>query len=124
MKKTLAAAAIILALSSASAFAQERAGGAAVGAVSGALVLGPVGALAGAVIGYTAGPSISRSWRERHPQRRAANNNQHRPVRDANAAVPNGRVAQNAPAANPPPTQAVAPPPPAKNVLPPVQGLE
>src|ERR1700730_12374120 len=44
------------------AIAQERAGDAALGAVSGAVVLGPVGAVAGALIGYTAGPSIARSW--------------------------------------------------------------
>jgi hypothetical protein len=30
--------------------------------VSGAVVLGPIGAVAGAFIGYSAGPSISRSW--------------------------------------------------------------
>ena len=44
------------------AFAQERAGQAALGALSGAIVLGPVGAVAGAVIGYTAGPAIASSW--------------------------------------------------------------
>ena len=35
--------------------AQERAGDAALGALSGAVVLGPVEAVAGAVIGLTAG---------------------------------------------------------------------
>lgn len=59
------------------AFAQkERAGSAAIGAVSGALVLGPVGLVAGAVIGYTAGPEIGRSLRgsraQPRPQARAA----------------------------------------------------
>lgn len=44
------------------ALAQERAGQAALGALSGAIVLGPVGAVAGAVIGYTAGPAIASSW--------------------------------------------------------------
>jgi len=44
------------------AHAQERAGSAALGAVSGAVVLGPVGAVAGALIGYTAGPAIAHSW--------------------------------------------------------------
>jgi hypothetical protein len=44
------------------AVAQERAGQAALGALSGAIVLGPVGAVAGAVIGYTAGPAIASSW--------------------------------------------------------------
>jgi len=45
------------------AAAQERAGSAALGALSGAIVLGPVGLVAGAVIGYTAGPEIGRSLR-------------------------------------------------------------
>ena len=57
MKKTIAGVALSLALMSSSAMAQERAGDAALGALSGAVVLGPIGAVAGAVIGYTAGPS-------------------------------------------------------------------
>jgi hypothetical protein len=44
------------------ALATERRGDAALGAVSGAVVFGPIGALAGAVVGYTAGPSIAHSW--------------------------------------------------------------
>lgn len=44
------------------ASAQERGGDAALGALSGALVFGPVGAVAGALVGYTAGPEIARSW--------------------------------------------------------------
>jgi hypothetical protein len=51
--------------------AQERAGSAALGAVSGAVVLGPVGALAGAFIGYSAGPAIARSWGVGHSASRA-----------------------------------------------------
>ncbi|WJR75899.1 DNA-directed RNA polymerase subunit N [Bradyrhizobium sp. NP1] len=62
MKNTIASAALSLALMSSAAMAQERAGDAALGAVSGAVVLGPIGAVAGAVIGYTAGPSISHLW--------------------------------------------------------------
>jgi hypothetical protein len=62
MKKTIASVALSLALMSSAAMAQERAGDAALGALSGAVVLGPIGAVAGAVIGYTAGPSISNSW--------------------------------------------------------------
>jgi len=61
MRKSVAAAAVWLALLPASALAQERAGDAALGALSDALVLGPVGAVAGAVVGYTAGPTIARS---------------------------------------------------------------
>jgi hypothetical protein len=52
---------LLLALAPSAALAQ-RAGDAALGAVAGAVVLGPVGAVAGAFVGYTAGPSISRSW--------------------------------------------------------------
>jgi len=55
-------AALALSLFASAAMAQERATDAALGAVSGAVVLGPVGAVAGALIGYTAGPAISRSW--------------------------------------------------------------
>jgi hypothetical protein len=62
MKKLLVAVLIGGSFISFHANAQERAGDAALGAVSGAVVLGPVGAVAGAFIGYMAGPSISRSW--------------------------------------------------------------
>jgi hypothetical protein len=62
MKKLLAAVVIAGLLVSLKANAQERAGSAALGAVSGAIVLGPVGAVAGAFIGYSAGPAIARSW--------------------------------------------------------------
>jgi hypothetical protein len=59
--KILIAAVAALALAT-PAQAQERAGSAALGALSGAVVLGPVGLVAGAVIGYTAGPEIGRAW--------------------------------------------------------------
>ena len=76
MKKFLAAAVIGLSFAPVDVIAQERAGDAALGALSGAVVLGPVGALAGAVVGYTAGPSIARSWglrgSEGHHQERPA----------------------------------------------------
>ena len=51
MKKVLAIAAVALAFAPTSVSAQERVGHAALGAVSGAVVLGPVGAVAGGVIG-------------------------------------------------------------------------
>jgi len=54
------AAAIMLAPSLAQA--HERLGDAALGALSGAVVAGPFGLLAGGVVGWTAGPSIARSW--------------------------------------------------------------
>ena len=62
MKKTIASVVLSLALMSSTAMAEERVGDAALGALSGVVVLGPIGAVAGAVIGYTAGPSISHSW--------------------------------------------------------------
>jgi hypothetical protein len=62
MRRAIAIAGFALSLTSSVAMAQERAGDAALGALSGAVVLGPIGAVAGAVVGYTAGPSISRSW--------------------------------------------------------------
>ncbi len=62
MKKILAAGVITLAVAPSGVLAQERAGDAALGALSGAVVLGPIGAVAGAVVGYTAGPSIAHSW--------------------------------------------------------------
>jgi hypothetical protein len=63
MKKAIAIAAMSLSLISSQARADEhRPGDAALGALSGAVVLGPIGAVAGAVVGYTAGPSIAHSW--------------------------------------------------------------
>src|SRR6516164_1748858 len=63
MKKPLAVAVMALSFAPSCVLAQERAGDAALGALSGAVVLGPVGAVAGAVIGFTAGP-VNRSARE------------------------------------------------------------
>jgi hypothetical protein len=62
MKRFLAAVVMAVALTPSGAFAQERVGDAALGGLSGAVVFGPVGAVAGIVVGYTAGPGISRSW--------------------------------------------------------------
>jgi len=79
MIKAISGAAVILVIATSAASAQHRAGDAALGAVSGAVVLGPVGAVAGAFIGYSAGPSIARSWgldRSRSRQRRQAASDQ------------------------------------------------
>ena len=62
MKKIVVAAVIAIWCVPSATLAGERVGDAALGALSGAVVLGPVGAVAGAVIGYTAGPSIADSW--------------------------------------------------------------
>jgi hypothetical protein len=79
MIKAILAAAVILVIATSAASAQHRAGDAALGAVSGAVVLGPIGAIAGAFIGYSAGPSIARSWgldrsRSSRQRRQAASN--------------------------------------------------
>jgi hypothetical protein len=61
MKKTLLAAAVFV-LFAAPAHAQERFVDGLLGGVSGALVAGPVGLVAGTLVGVTAGPAISSSW--------------------------------------------------------------
>ena len=128
MKKAIASVALSLALMSSTAMAQERAGDAALGALSGALVLGPVGAVAGAVIGWTAGPSISHSWglnRSSAPRyaRRTASPDARVPPGDSQNPVPN----QSAPKDQATP-QAAAPARPSATITastaPPVQPLE
>ena len=73
MKHKLVVAAVAMLLLPAAAQAQERVGDAALGALSGAVVLGPVGAVAGALVGFTAGPHIAGAWGVRthaeHPVR-------------------------------------------------------
>ena len=69
MKRLIAGAVIALALVPSGALAQERTADAALGALSGAVVLGPLGAVAGAVVGYTAGPAIANSWGLRRSSR-------------------------------------------------------
>jgi hypothetical protein len=124
MKNKLAISAIALSLTSSAAIAGERPTDAALGAVSGAVVFGPIGAVAGAVVGYTAGPSISHPWR-----RSSRAHHAHKPTRqEARAAdASNGRPAPRNEAALP--TTSAAPAPPespkaAPTALPPVQGLE
>jgi hypothetical protein len=114
MKKTIALATIALSLMSSRALADEHRGGdAALGALAGAVVLGPIGAIAGAAVGYTAGPSIAHSWGFRHsassaqrikrssiPQQNSSGSPAPRPA-VAKAPVPRPRTA----AAVPPPVQ-------------------
>jgi hypothetical protein len=120
MIKALATAALLLALAPSAALAQ-RAGDAALGAVAGAVVLGPVGAVAGAFVGYTAGPSISRSWglegsrssrHRRQSSRESVRGARAEAISSAGPADRSGRVASN-PVPNPPRSKA-----------PPVQTLE
>ncbi len=102
-----------------SSLAGERAGDAALGALSGALVLGPVGAVAGAVVGYTTGPQIAQGWGLRSPP--------HRRTRSASAAAPPSRAnpapkppAHAVPSARSPASMHSA----ATTAMPPVQSLE
>lgn len=114
MKKQIAIAVMAVTVSTA-AVAGERATGAALGAVSGAVVLGPIGAVAGAFIGYTAGPSMSRAWgvrgnsSARAPRRTASN--EARSYRESQAAMGG-------------PSAAAAAPRTPKAKAPPVQPLE
>jgi hypothetical protein len=73
MKFTIAAAAIAAGLVFAPAVAQaDRAVNTGLGVGSGLLVFGPVGAVVGGVVGYTAGSGIARSWGLSRPHRRPA----------------------------------------------------
>nr|WP_245286970.1 hypothetical protein [Bradyrhizobium sp. Tv2a-2] len=67
--------------------------------MSGAVVLGPIGAVGGAVIGYSAGPSIAHSWGLRRSStnrqaRRAASRDTRAPAGD-NQPVPNSQPVPN-----------------------------
>ncbi len=72
MRTILVATVMALTLAPFGASAQERTGDAALGALAGAVVLGPVGLVAGAAVGYTAGPSIASSWGLRRSNHRHA----------------------------------------------------
>src|SRR5437763_398988 len=98
MTKAFATAAMILLLAPSAAFAGDhRPGDAALGALSGAVVLGPVGAVAGAVVGYTAGPAIARSWGfDRRGAARHRRQASKESVRGARAEAPSKQVENNA----------------------------
>lgn len=130
MRRSLAIVALCLALTPEIANAGERPADAALGAVSGALVFGPIGAVAGAVVGYTAGPSISHGLRRGGAPRQAR-----RPNYEARAAIGDAQPAprETAPANQSAPVAAapIPAPPPAQppagttaSVAPPVQPLE
>ena len=61
MTKTFVCMVTAALLAASGAFAGERPFDAGLGTVSGAVFLGPVGAIAGGEIGYTKGPAISRT---------------------------------------------------------------
>ena len=115
MKKLLVAAVIAGSLFSYEARAQQRAGSAALGAVSGALVLGPVGAVAGAFIGYAAGPAIAHSWGVGHSASRSR-----APRTSQGSAGSQEVVVRNTPLPAAKPVEAVA----ARKTAPPVQGFD
>jgi hypothetical protein len=132
MKMSLAAAVIALTFLPSDALAQERAGDAALGALSGAIILGPVGAVAGAVVGYTTGPAIARSWglrrsAPRHVRRPAKRPTQAAPKQRASpqntgaqAASGHGPASMNSPSTANGSPQSTA----ARGGMPPVQPLE
>ena len=127
MKAITAIAGLLVLLVSPAAMAQ-RAGDAALGAVAGAVVLGPVGAVAGAFVGYTAGPSISRSWgidgrRSARQRKQAAQDGGVRTARaEAAGSGPTAQAPRPAtPASAPAPRPARAA---AKTSFPPVQTLD
>jgi hypothetical protein len=81
MKTVIAAMALALSLTVATTSAYAgRVANTAIGTLTGLVVFGPVGAVAGAAVGYTAGHGIARSWGlsrtprtpARHVQRQAA----------------------------------------------------
>jgi hypothetical protein len=130
MKRVLAAGLLVACLVPFGAHAEERAGDAALGAISGAVVFGPVGAVAGALVGYTAGPNIARSWRLRSPDRRPKAQAVNRSRPSAAKSAPT-TVSHSAGATRPPSTAASAQPAAkaagstsSASGMPPVQSLE
>jgi len=124
MKTMVAIAVLSLALISSTAIAEERPGDAALGAVSGAVVLGPIGAVAGAVIGWTAGPSISRSWSlhraSPHARRAASPNDRVSDIQSTpNQSAPKDRAVPQAAAGLTRPSATTT-----ASTMPPVQPLE
>ncbi len=120
MKWKIAFSILALSLATQATADEHRGGDAALGALSGAVVLGPIGAVAGAVVGYTTGPSIAHAWgfrrgsaahqRARPPRQNAqasASAAQVTPTAATAAATPQPRLATSARTASskPPPVQ-------------------
>src|SRR5262245_1110278 len=125
MKKFLVAAVIAIWCVPSVTLAGERVGDAALGGLSGAIVLGPIGAVAGAVIGYTAGPSIADSWGLRRSEPRQSA----KPPKSASKRVSSAQVnlstdPRRAASARDVPTPPVRPSMPAHDSSLPINGLE
>jgi hypothetical protein len=119
MKWKIAFSIVALTIASQASADEHRGGDAALGALSGAVVLGPIGAVAGAVVGYTAGPSIARAWGFR---RGSTAHQRARPARqDARAPEQVTPTAAAAPATPPPRSASLAR---TASRPPPVQTLE
>jgi hypothetical protein len=70
----------------------------AIGTLTGLVVFGPVGAVAGAAVGYTAGHGIARSWGLSRPQYRSSRIVQRKAERmDASVPVPRNKPADSRP---------------------------
>ena len=66
LKTSFGIAVVAVGLIATPAAAGERLGDAAMGALAGAVVLGPVGAVAGGVVGYVKGPNIAHGMGLHH----------------------------------------------------------
>ena len=109
MKWKIAFSILALSLATQASADEHRGGDAALGALSGAVVLGPFGAVAGAVVGYTAGPSIAHAWGFRRGSTTAHQRARHA-KQDAQASASPAQVTPTAAtvAATPQPRPAVA----------------
>ena len=72
LKTSFGIAIVAVGLIATPAAAGERLGDAAMGALAGAVVLGPVGAVAGGVVGYVKGPNIAHGMGLHHHHKPAA----------------------------------------------------
>jgi hypothetical protein len=121
MKWKIAFSILALSLATQVSADERRGGDAALGALSGAVVLGPIGAVAGAVVGYTAGPSIAHAWgfrRGRTAHHRARPARQEAQVSPA-LVTPTAATVPAAAQARPATSARTA-----SSKVPPVQGLE
>jgi outer membrane lipoprotein SlyB len=90
--------AVTLAFATTSAYA-GRVANTAIGTLTGLVVFGPVGAVAGAAVGYTAGHGIARSWGLSRPHRTESRRVQRREERAVSSVpVPRSKPVDSRPA--------------------------